>query len=148
MSFELMNKHKFEIKTGTDSTTSTDIFARIAVGITSAEPANNEELSQDKYMDGDGYGETDVIGAQTVLSFSGHRNYGDAAQDYIFSKVLELGTSRRTQFRWTEPDGGIFEGDCTIANISQPSGDAGAKGEISFEIHFNGKPDYTPPAAG
>ncbi|UYG93186.1 phage tail tube protein [Cytobacillus firmus] len=146
MSFELMNKHKFEISTtpGVDPGT----FARIAAGITSAEPANNEELSQDKYMDGDGYGETDVIGAQTVLSFSGHRNYGDAAQDFIFSKVLELGNARRTQFRWTEPDGGIFEGDCTIANISQPSGDAGAKGEISFEIHFNGKPDYTPPVAG
>lgn len=146
MSFELMNKHKFEISTtpGVDPGT----FARIAAGITSAEPANNEELSQDKYMDGDGYGETDVIGAQTVLSFSGHRNYGDAAQDFIFSKVLELGNARRTQFRWTEPDGGIFEGDCTIANISQPSGDAGAKGEISFEIHFNGKPEYTPPVAG
>jgi hypothetical protein len=143
--FELMNKHKFEINTtpGIDPGS----YARIAAGIASAEPANNEELSQDKYMDGDGYGETDVIGAQTVLSFSGHRYYGDAAQDYIFSKVLELGNSRRTQFRWTEPDGGIFEGDCTIANISQPSGDAGAKGEISFEIHFNGRPSYEPPAA-
>lgn len=146
MAFELMNKHKFEINTTPGAEPGS--YARIAAGITSAEPANNEELSQDKYMDGDGYGETDVIGAQTVLSFSGHRNYGDAAQDYIFSKVLELGNSRRTQFRWTEPDGGIFEGDCTIANISQPSGDAGAKGEISFEIHFNGKPDYTPPVAG
>ena len=42
----------------------------------------------------------------------------------------------------------MFEGSCTIANISGPSGDAGAKGDISFEIHFNGNPEYTPPVAG
>jgi hypothetical protein len=141
--FELMNKHIFEINTVPGSTPGT--FARIAAGITNVEPNNNEELSQDRYLDGDGYGETDVIAAQTVLTFTGHRKYGDAAQDFIFSKLLELGPSRRTEFRWTEPDGGIFEGECTIANISGPSGDAGAKGEISFEIHFNGKPNYIPP---
>lgn len=144
--FELMNAHSFKIKTGTDTTAGTDIMSAIAKGITNVEPSNNEELSQDKYLDGDGYGETDVIGAQTVLAFTGHRFYGDAAQDYIFSKILDLGASRRTTFEWVEPDGGTFTGACTIANISGPSGSAGAKGEISFEIHFNGKPAYTPPA--
>lgn len=139
--FELMNKHLFEIDTkpGTEPGT----FAPLAKGITSAEPANNEEIAQDKYLDGGGFGETDVIGAQVILTFSGHRFYGDAAQDYIFGQSLELGTKRRTKFRWTEPNGGSFEGDCTIANISGPSGEAGAKGEIGFEIHFNGKPKYT-----
>lgn len=142
-----MNSHSFMIKTGTDTTAGTDIMSLIAKGITNVEPSNNEELSQDKYLDGDGYGETDVIGAQTVLAFTGHRFYGDPAQDFIFSKTLELGSARRTTFEWTEPDGGKFTGACTIANISGPSGAAGAKGEISFEIHFNGKPAYTPPAA-
>ena len=141
--FELMNKHKFEINTTPGETTGD--YALIAAGITNVEPSNNEELSQDMYLDGDGYGETDVIGAQLVLTFTGHRKYGDPAQDFIFGKLLELGPNRRTEFRWTEPDGGVFEGECTIANITGPSGDAGAKGEISFEIHFNGKPDYTPP---
>lgn len=141
--FELMNKHIFEINTTPGVSPGT--YARIAEGITNVEPNNNEELSQDRYLNGDGYGETDVIGAQLVLTFTGHRKYGDPAQDFIFGKLLELGPSRRTTFRWTEPDGGIFEGECTIANISGPSGDAGAKGEISFEIHFNGRPQYTPP---
>lgn len=142
MAFELMNKHIFEIETTSGATPT---FSRIASGINNVAPASNESLSQDAYMDGDGYGETDVIGAQLVLTFTGHRKYGDAAQDFIFSKALELGPTRRTNFRWTEPDGGIFEGPATIANISQPSGDAGAKGEISFEVHFNGKPEYTEP---
>jgi hypothetical protein len=139
--FELMNKHKFEIATTTGAT---PVYSLIASGISNVAPASNEGLSQDNYMDGDGYGETDVIAAQLVLTFTGHRKYGDPAQDYIFGKALDLGPLRRTDFRWTEPDGGIFEGPATIANISQPSGDAGAKGEISFEIHFNGKPEYTP----
>ena len=142
--FELMNKHKFEINTTPGETPGT--YVQIAAGITNVEPNNNEELSQDIYLDGDGYGETDVIGAQLVLTFTGHRKYGDPAQDFIFGKLLELGPNRRTEFRWTEPDGGVFEGECTIANISGPSGDAGTKGEISFEIHFNGKPNYTPPS--
>jgi hypothetical protein len=144
--FELMNKHTFEINTTPEAEQGMETYAPIAAGITNVEPNNNEELSQDRYLDGDGYGETDVIAAQLVLTFTGHRKYGDAAQDYIFGKLLELGANRRTTFRWTEPDGGVFEGDCTIANISGPSGDAGSKGEISFEIHLNGKPTYSPPA--
>lgn len=144
--FELMNRHKFEINTTPGVGPGT--YAEIKAGITNVELENNEELSQDNYLDGDGYGETDIIGAQLVLTFTGHRKYGDEAQDFIFGKLLELGPNRRTDFRWTEPDGGIFEGECTIANISGPSGDAGAKGEISFEIHFNGKPEYTPANGG
>jgi len=143
MSFELMNAHKFSINTTSGTTPGT--LAPIAKGITDVQPNNNEQLSQDNYMDGVGFGETDVIGAQVILTFTGHRFYGDPAQDYIFSKTLDL-ASRRTNFEWEEPDGGKFSGDCTIANISGPSGAAGAKGEISFEIHFNGKPTYTPPA--
>ena len=145
MGFELMNAHKFEIDT--TPTAAEPTYALLAAGLNNADPQNNEETAQDKYFDGDGYGETDVIGAQLTLAFSGHRYYGDPAQDYIFSKSLELGPARRTRFRWTEPDGGVFTGNCTIANISGPSGDAGAKGDVSFEIHFNGKPEYTPPVS-
>lgn len=139
--FHLMNAYTFEIDITPEAT---ETLAAIKEGITNVEINNNEELAQDKYLDGDGFGETDVIGAQTVLTFNGHRKHGDTAQDYIFGKLLELGSSRRTNFKLTEPDGGTFTGSCTIANISGPSGSAGSKGEISFEIHFNGKPTYTP----
>lgn len=141
--FELMNSHTFEINTMPGGV---ETLATLAAGITNVSPANNEEISQDKYLDGAGFNESDVIAAQLTLAFTGHRKYGDAAQDFIFSKMLDIGTGRRTTFKWTEPDGGTFTGDCTIANISGPSGDASAKGEISFEIHFNSKPVYTPGA--
>lgn len=143
--FFLQSAHQLEINTTPGATAGSETWARLAGGISSFEPGNNEETDQSKYLDGDGYGETDVIGAQTTVAVSGHRKYGDAAQDFIFSKQLELGPARRTTFRWTEPDGGTFEGPITIANISGPSGEAGAKGEISFELHFNGKPTYTSP---
>jgi hypothetical protein len=139
--FELMNAHSFSVNTVPGTTPGT--LAVIGKGITNVEPSNNEELSQDKYLDGGGFGETDVIGAQTVLAFTGHRFYGDPAQDFIMGLMLKLGEDRRTNFEWTEPDGGKFTGACTIANISGPSGAAGSKGEISFEIHFNGEPTYT-----
>src|SRR5690625_6438271 len=40
---------------------------------------------------------------RSVLTFSGHRKYGDPAQDYIFSLLLEPGPARRTELRWTLP---------------------------------------------
>ena len=119
-------------------------WARLAEGITDMEPDPNEEIAQDNYFSGDGFGESDVTGAQLILSISGHRNYGDPAQDYIYGLQMELGPTRRTNFRLTLPDGATFEGPCTIANIVGPGGAAGEKGAISFEVHFNGKPEYTP----
>ncbi|WP_338788812.1 phage tail tube protein [Metabacillus sp. FJAT-53654] len=137
----VMNEHLFQIDT--DTTGTTPALEAIGAGITNVAISNNEELDQTKYLDGDGFGETDVIGAQTVLAFTGHRDYGDPAQDFIFGKMLSIGVSRRVPFEWTEPDGGKYSGTCTIANISGPGGDAGSKGEISFEIHFNKRPTYT-----
>ncbi|WP_121605516.1 phage tail tube protein [Virgibacillus sp. Bac332] len=141
--FDLNYKQKFEIQTGGDE--ETPVYSRLAVGITTAEPDNNEETDQTPYYDGEGFNETDVISAQLVISFSGHRDYEDEAQNYIFDKAIAIGPARRTNFRWTLPDGAMYEGDCTLAAISGPGGDAAAKSDISFEIHFNGQPTYTPP---
>ena len=123
-------------------------WERLAKGISNFEYSTNDEIDQTHYLDGDGYATTTVMGGQITLTITGHRYYGDPAQDWIFSKSLEIGTGRETQFRWTMPDGGQYEGPCTIANITGPSGDANAKGEISFEIHFNGKPEYIPANGG
>lgn len=142
-----MNTHKFEINSLPGAGSYPTSYLEIAKGIKNVSPENNEEVAQDKYLDGAGFGETDVIGAQLVLSFTGDRDYADPAQNFIMGLSLDIGTARRTEFRWTEPDGGYFDGSCTIANISGPSGDAGAKGEISFEIHFNGLPVYVGPNA-
>ncbi|MER2057243.1 MAG: capsid protein [Niallia sp.] len=119
-------------------------MSRLAAGLSSVEFSNNEEVDQTAYLDGEGFSSSDVTGGQMILSFSGHRDYDDAAQNYIYSLLTEFGESRKTNFEWTTPNGDEFTGNITIANIEGPSGDANTKGEISFEIHFNGKPVFTP----
>lgn len=125
----------------------TATYARLAAGISSIDPSNNETLDQSLYLDGDGYGTTDVTGAQKTFAVSGHRDTDDAAQNFIDSIEAELGSSRKTTLRLTKADGSTVVKSCTIANIDMGGGDAGAKEEISFEIHLNGKPVVTPKAA-
>lgn len=122
-------------------------WARLGAGLTGADPSNNEEIDQTKYLDGDGYAESEVIGAQFTLAFSGHRVIGDAAQDFIASLEHELGNNRKTTFRTYDKFGNLKQGDCTIANVDFGGGDAGAKVDIAFEIHVAGKPSVTPKAA-
>ena len=135
----------YELDITPEETTPT--WARIGSGISSADPSNNDSIDQSNYLDGDGYGSTDVIGAQSTIAFSGHRAVGDSAQDYIESIQTSLGSDRKTTFRQTAPDGTKTQKACTVANIDFGGGDAGAKQDISFEIHLNGKPEITPKTA-
>lgn len=144
--FPLNFQNLFEINTTPGATTAT--WARIASGISSCTPANNENVDQTAYLDGDGFGSSDVIGMQKTYAFSGHRVVGDTAQDYIFNELQEtLGDNRKTQIRHTDANGKIITGDCTVCNIVEGGGDANAKTEISFEVHINGKPEKTPATA-
>ncbi|MGJ9460286.1 phage tail tube protein [Oceanobacillus sp. CF4.6] len=138
------SKHTFEIGTGTDATTEEILYSRLAKGFSNFEPATNEENDQTAYLDSDGWLTTTVMGGQLTLNFSGHRFYGDEAQDYIFSKQFELGAGREAPFRWTLPSGVIIEGPATFAEITGGGGDAIAKGEITVAVHINGKPTITP----
>jgi hypothetical protein len=139
-SFELNFQDLYEIDT-TPLTTAT--YVRLGVGIATGEADNNENLAQDSYLDGEGFGSTDVIGAQHIVSFSGHRVIGNTAQDYVAAMKLELGDARKTRLRYTDAAGNVISGNVTLANIKDGGGEAGAKKDFSFEAHFNGKPTYT-----
>lgn len=140
--FALQFRNRFSINTTPSEVEET--MSRLAAGITGVEPGNNEEVDQTAYLDGEGFASSDVTGGQLILSVSGHRNYNDAAQNFIYGKMFDFGGARKTGFEWETPAGDLITGEVTIANIEGPSGDANAKGEISFEIHFNGKPTFTP----
>ncbi|MCY8902962.1 capsid protein [Bacillus spizizenii] len=132
------SKHKFKLDITPDAETRT--LERLAVGFSSFDPNMNEETDQTKYLNGGGLGTTTVMGGQLTISFSGHRYFGDPVQDWIFSKQLQVGTERESFFEWTQPDGTVVEGPVTIAAITGPGGDAGAKGDITVEVHYNGEP--------
>ena len=126
------NTYEIQVADGT--------YKQLAAGITNVSWSGNEVIDQSVYYDGEGMGSTDVTGGQLVATVSGHRKVGDAAQDYIFSLDLSYGEDRKTQLRWTKPDGRVLECSITIANIEDSAGDANAKDEISFEMHVNGRP--------
>lgn len=144
--FTLNSAHTFEIETTQTTDEMTQVWACVAAGINTFDPQWNEEIDQTPYLDGDGFGSSDVTAAQLVIAFEGHRKYGDEAQDFIAGLQTELGEGRKTLFRWTDPEGDSYEGPCTVANIVGASGAANEKSTFSFEIHFNGKPTYTPAA--
>lgn len=121
----------------------TKTYRRLAKGIKSLAPANNDVVDQSQYLDGEGHGESEVTGMQLVFTVSGVRRKGDEAQDFVFGTIQEIGCGRKTNARITYPDGSQKEGSVTLANITEPNGDAATQGAISFEIHFNGKPTYT-----
>ena len=116
----------------------------IAAGVKNIAPALNESVDQTSYYDGQGFSESHVVGAQYVLAVTLDRIKGDAAQDYILAKQFELGCSRTSQAWYSNFQGDVKSGIVTIANITPPGGDAPAKGEWSFELHFKAKPVLTP----
>lgn len=143
--FVLQSAHRFFIDTEPDSPipTEDEAYARVGAGLTSFDPQWNEEIDQTPYLDGDGYGSSDVTSAQLVIAFEGHRKYGDEAQDFIASLQSKLGEQRKTNFYWVDPAGDKYSGQVTIANIVGASGSANEKSSFSFEVHFNGKPTYS-----
>ena len=118
----------------------TETWVPLAAGISNVSWSGNEVIDQSQYYDGNGLAATEVTGGQWVASVSGHRVVGDAAQDYVFGKMLTYGADRKTRFKWNRPDGKTITANVTIANIADAAGDANAKDEISFELHVNGAP--------
>jgi hypothetical protein len=145
--FELNFQRLYEINITPESGTAT--WSRIAKGIKSADPSTNEDTDNTAYLDGNGFKSTDVIAKQFSIAFSGNRVKGDAAQDFIFAKILEVGDSLKTQARRTDAFGNIITGDVTIKGIDDGGGDAGSKVEVGFTVDYNGQPTFSPatPAA-
>lgn len=122
-------------------------YSRLGEGLESASPGLNEDIVQKGYLDGNGGKSTRSTGFQLIYAFSGERRPGNAAQDFIFGKMLEMGDARLTNFKVTGPAGDVITGACSIANIQPPGGDANSPEACGFEIHFNGKPSLTAKAA-
>lgn len=118
-------------------------FAPLAAGINNMTVADNETATTDQYMDGEGFGESDITSKRLQLTLAGHRLEGDAAQDFIASKQLAIGSDLKTLFRWTQPSGDTITGLVTMTNIVSSGGAPGAKQTFSVVLVFNGKPKFT-----
>lgn len=122
-------------------------WARLAAGINNLTPAENDTTANDEYYDGEGFGTSDVTSKRYQFTVAGHRVYGDKAQDYIASKMLEIGDNLKTLMRVTFADGSQVYGIVTLTNIVPAGGQPGAKQTFSFVAVFNGKPKFVPASA-
>lgn len=119
-------------------------WAPLAAGINNVTPAENDTTSNDEYYDGEGFGTSDVTSKRYQFTIAGHRVYGDAAQDFIVSKMLAIGDDLKTLFKFTFPDGSSVLGVVTLTTIVPTGGQPGAKQTFSFVAVFNGKPKFIP----
>ena len=118
------------------------VWAPVQAGITDISMSTNDNLEKTNFMDGAGWGSTEVVGAQLTASISANRIEGDRAQDFILGAAFKLGCERKTHAKITAPDGSIRQGQVTVANITLPSGQAGKAASFSFDIHWNGEPEF------
>lgn len=138
--------YDYALKINTTPKAAEPTWAVLSDGFDNISKALNEVLYQGSYLGDHGWGSTEVTGGQLIVTLSGVRKHGDAAQDYIFSDAVKnaWGDARKTTFEITYPDGGKVSGSITLAKITEGGGASQGADAITVEIHFNGKPTFTP----
>lgn len=121
------------------------IYAPICAGITSISPSVNEQNQQAFYMCGNGGANNEVTGIAPEYDVSGHRVWGDAAQDYICGLRYELGQNRKSSLKVELYDDGTLKetitADCTITDIVDFGGNATDIVPFSCKLRVNGIPE-------
>lgn len=118
-------------------------YAPFGEGIENFSEALNEVVQQYFFMADGGFAKNHVTGMAPTFTCTGRRIFGDAAQDYIFSKKYGLDAERQSSFQITYNDGTddvTITCDCTIANMQEFSGATTEDSAISFELRFDGTP--------
>lgn len=126
------------VPTGEDPT-----WAYALHGIKTCNPTPNETTSSEEYYHNLGHVETEVERVDWTIELSGDRCYGDPAQDFVVGLVNEVGSGRKTRYRWTQPDGTVMEGRCTLTGIKPGMGDPSSKGEFGYTIAVNSIDEFT-----
>ena len=80
-------------------------YAELADGIENVTEALNEQVQQYFFLSDNGFGKNHITGMAPAYTFTGKRIFGDAAQDYIFSKKFALNGDRRSSFKFVWSDG-------------------------------------------
>ena len=138
--------YNYALKINTSPKAEQPTWAVVSDGFDNIGKSLNEVLYQGSYLGDGGWGSTEVTGGQLTVTLSGVSKHGDAAQDFIFSDAVKnnWGDARKTTFEISYPDGGKVNGNITLAKITEGGGASQGADAITVEIHFNGKPTYTP----
>lgn len=101
----------------------------------------NEVLYQATYWKDQGWGSTEVTGAQLTLTLTGDVIPGDAACTYLMGDdvMYGLGSARKTHLKLQKGNKTVIW-PVTLANITPAFGDAGTVNALTVTIHGNGRP--------
>ncbi len=134
--------HNYALNINTTPGSETATMAPVAAGFDNIAESLSEVMYQSSFLGDGGWGRSEVMGGQLILTLSGVRVVGDAAQDYIFGDAVYFGfgESRKTDVQLTCPDGSTITCGVTLAKIARTGGAANNATAVSVEIHFNGKP--------
>lgn len=142
--FMVMYGVEVQINTQPSGTAS---YATIGDGITNLSEALNEVKQQMFYLINKGFGQSEITAMHPVITFSGNRLHGDAAQDYIMGLKYSLGSARKTDIKIKvfdpEDPTDVFSNytaEVTITDIQELSGATENGSDISFNLEFNGAP--------
>lgn len=104
----------------------------------------NEQVQEYYFLCGKGFGSDEVTGIHPVLSLTGVRKIGDAAQDFIFGQRLNLMEGRKTNLRLSiaNADGSVtrYTNRVTMKNVSSFGGATTDGAAVSVDFSFNGRP--------
>lgn len=113
----------------------------IAKGIKESAPENNEEDDDVAYFDGDGTKENIIVSKTRGRSFEGHRDYSDAAQNFVASKEDEVGDDLIVWYKEIVADGKTQKvGLARLSEIEIGDGEASELETIKFKVAWSRKP--------
>lgn len=138
-----------EYSAGSSGSAGTWTYAALCAGIESITPSVNEQNQQAFYMCGQGGANNEVTGIAPEYAVSGHRVWGDAAQDYICGLRYKLGQERKSSVKVELYDGTTLKetitADVTITDIVDFGGNATDNVPFSCTLRVNGLPTVTKP---
>lgn len=140
----LLTQYGVELEIDTTPFASARTWAPVCDGFNNLTEALNEQVQEYFFLCGKGFGSDEVTGIHPVISLTGVRKVGDAAQDFIFGNRLNLMEGRKTNLRLSmaNADGTVtrYTNKVTMKNVSSFGGATTDGAAVTVDFSFNGRP--------
>ena len=148
----LLTQYGVELEINTTPFAAAPTWAPVCDGFNNVSKNMNEQVQEFFFLCGKGWGSSEVTGARPVMTLSGVRKVGDAAQDFIFKAQYKFLNGRKTQLRRSSMNGdGTIQRETlnvTMQNIVDGGGNTTDGASVSVDFAQNGPPIVETLAAG
>ena len=148
----LLTQYGIELEIDTTPFAASRNYVPVCDGFNNYTKNNNDQVQEFFFLCGKGWGSSEVTGARPVMTLTGVRKIGDAAQDFIFGQQGKFLNGRKTTLRRSimNADGTIQRETLTVTmqNIQDAGGNTTDGAAISVEFAQNGPAIVETLAAG